>query len=202
MELSCCLRWTGGAAGQLTVIPTTPISGDTNLDVEGNLDWEQIGYPTNSSSVNRKPATPNLGTITPIGNGTVFPTTTPAKTFTMPSLVDITSPNDPVTRVDGTDNDAESGVPPVGEEEFHAFDDTTQKYLNFLDLNSGVIVTPQASNGNGTVINAMLLVYRQRFAERDPRATQSKDPTMAARPGRASPPVGCACRTAAIRPAK
>lgn len=156
------------AAGQLTVTPTTPISGDTNLNAEGNLDWEQIGYPSNSASINRKSGTPYLGIITPIGSGTVFATTTPDKTFTLPTLVDITSPNDPVTRVDGTDDDGQAGAPPAGEEEFHAFDNNTQKYLNFQDLNSGVIVTPLANNGNGTVINAMRLYTANDSPERDP----------------------------------
>jgi hypothetical protein len=65
------------------------------------------------------------------------------------AMIDITRPGDPVTVVSGINQgDGDAGPPPAGEVESHAIDDVGQKYLNFLDLNSGFTVTPSANPGN------------------------------------------------------
>jgi hypothetical protein len=166
--------WSVGA--QLTVTPTTGISGDTNLSEEGNLDWEQIGFPTDPTVINSKQGVTGrrISDFTPIGSFVPVATTTPGKTFTWTDappagMSDVTSATDPVTIVNGAnDGDAEAGVPPGGETEIHAFDDSTSKYLNFLDLNSGVIVTPAANGGKGTLINAIRFYTANDTVERDP----------------------------------
>ena len=49
-------------------------------------------------------------------------------------------PGDAVVIVNGTnDDDADAGAPPAGEPVESAIDNVTQKYLNFLDLGSGLI---------------------------------------------------------------
>ncbi|HUF63903.1 MAG TPA: LamG domain-containing protein [Verrucomicrobiales bacterium] len=60
-----------------------------------------------------------------------------------PALPDVTSPEDPILIVNGTDDgDGEAGEPPASEGVVNAINNTAQKYLNFLDLGSGFIVTP------------------------------------------------------------
>jgi len=79
---------------------------------------------------------------------------------------DVTVPGDPVVRVDGSDDgDGNAGPPPAAETEIHAIDDFGQKYLNFLDLNSGFIVTPAF----GPSVVTGLRLYTANDAEaRDP----------------------------------
>ena len=61
------------------------------------------------------------------------------------ALVDVTVPTDPVILVNGVnDGDGDSGPPPAAEQPPNAINDAASKYLNFLDLGSGIIVTPQA----------------------------------------------------------
>lgn len=166
--------WSANA--QLTVTPTTPISGDTNLSTEGNLDWEQFGFPSDPTSVVSKEGVtgPHIGDLKTIGSATAVSTTTPGKTFTWTDepdagLSDVTQPTDPVQIVNGIDDgDGSVGPPPAAETEVNAFDNTTAKYLNFQDLNSGVIVTPAANNGLGTVVSAMRLYTANDSPERDP----------------------------------
>jgi hypothetical protein len=81
---------------------------------------------------------------------------------------DITRPGDPLLRVDGiNDTDSNFGPPPAGEVESHVIDDFGQKYLNFLDLNSGFKVTPSANPGNLPVIGLNLYTAND-AEERDP----------------------------------
>jgi hypothetical protein len=78
----------------------------------------------------------------------------------------VVSPGDIIVRVDGVnDGDRYYGPPPSGEEVFHAIDGNTQKYLNFLDHNSGFIVTPSIG---ATVITGLRLYTANDFEERDP----------------------------------
>lgn len=78
---------------------------------------------------------------------------------------DVTSPSDAIGIVNGTnDGDANSGPPPAGEEVPNAIDNTTSKYLNFLDLGSGFTVTPPSS----TTIQALRVFTANDAAERDP----------------------------------
>ncbi len=56
---------------------------------------------------------------------------------------DVTSPEDAILLVNGeNDDDANAGEPPAAEGVENAINNLTQKYLNFLDLGSGFIVTP------------------------------------------------------------
>jgi MYXO-CTERM domain-containing protein len=84
------------------------------------------------------------------------------------AMIDITRPGDPLEIVNGINQgDGDAGPPPAGEVESHAIDDVGQKYLNFLDLNSGFKVTPSANPGGLPVIG--LNLYTANDAEpRDP----------------------------------
>lgn len=86
--------------------------------------------------------------------------------------VDITRPDDPLERVDGfNQQDTSDGPPPAGEVASHAIDDIGQKYLNFLDLSSGIQVTPSANPNNDPVVAIRL--YTANDAEpRDPASFQ------------------------------
>jgi hypothetical protein len=81
------------------------------------------------------------------------------------TLTDITSPGDALVRVDGSnDDDTDSGPPPAGEVVSHVIDDVGQKYLNFLDLGSGFIVSPQSP----TVVTGLRLFTANDNPARDP----------------------------------
>ena len=59
------------------------------------------------------------------------------------TLDDVTLPGDPIQIVNGVnDNDNAAGAPPANEGVANAIDNTTNKYLNFLDFGSGFIVSP------------------------------------------------------------
>ncbi len=79
---------------------------------------------------------------------------------------DVTSPTDLIELVSGTDDgDGNAGDPPAAEGVEHALDNATQKYLNFLDLNSGFKVTPSLG---ATVVSALRLYTANDSPERDP----------------------------------
>jgi hypothetical protein len=87
------------------------------------------------------------------------------------ALIDVTAPTDPMVRVDGQDDgdgivaDGSGNNPPPGETVDHALDDNTDKYLNFLDLNSGFIVTPAAGL---SVVEAVRFYTANDAEPRDP----------------------------------
>jgi hypothetical protein len=83
---------------------------------------------------------------------------------------DVTAPGDPLLLVNGTnDGDANSGAPPANEQPLRAIDDITQKYLNFLDLGSGFIVTPTlGSTVGGTILSGARFYTANDAPERDP----------------------------------
>lgn len=86
--------------------------------------------------------------------------------------VDITRPGDPIIIVNGFNlADANAGPPPAAEGVEHAIDDRGQKYLNFLDLSSGFIVTPSGNPSHLPVTG--LRLYTANDAEaRDPASYQ------------------------------
>lgn len=89
---------------------------------------------------------------------------------------DVTSPGDALVRVDGeNDDDGNAGLPPGGEVVRHVIDDVAQKHLNFLDLNSGFIVTPSAG---ATVVNALRLYTANDNPARDPASYQLSGSTV------------------------
>jgi hypothetical protein len=78
---------------------------------------------------------------------------------------DVTQPTDPVLIVNGTnDGDTSSGAPPAGEQPVNAINNTLGKYLNFLDLGSGIIVTPS----NPAPVTALRLYPANDAPDRDP----------------------------------
>lgn len=82
------------------------------------------------------------------------------------TLDDVTMPGDPITVVSGVnDSDTAFGVPPLAEGVDKAIDNTTTKYLNFLDYGSGFVVTP--SRGLSTV-RGIRLYSANDAPERDP----------------------------------
>ncbi len=86
--------------------------------------------------------------------------------------VDITRPGDPVKLVNGfNQGDGDFGPPPASEVETHAFDDVGQKYLNFLDLSSGVAVTPSANPEDLPVVGLRLYTAND-AVPRDPASYQ------------------------------
>ena len=67
----------------------------------------------------------------------------PTASAALLTLDDVTLPGDPIQIVNGTnDSDTVSGPPPANEGVANAIDNTTNKYLNFVDFNSGFIVSP------------------------------------------------------------
>ena len=83
-------------------------------------------------------------------------------------LLDITRPGDPIALVNGTnDGDGSAGAPPGAEGVENSINDTGQKYLNFLDLDSGLAVTPSANPSNLPVIGLRLYSANDAI-ERDP----------------------------------
>ena len=91
---------------------------------------------------------------------------------------DVTHPTDAIVIVNGhNDNDASQGPPPGAEGVEHAIDNVGQKYLNFLDFNSGFNVTPQIG---ATVLNSIRVYPANDAPGRDPaayRLTGSNDGT-------------------------
>jgi hypothetical protein len=84
------------------------------------------------------------------------------------TIIDITRPGDPMAIVNGQNqSDGDFGPPPGNEGVEHAIDDVGQKYLNFLDVNSGFAVTPSANPGNLPVTGIRLYTAND-VPERDP----------------------------------
>lgn len=80
--------------------------------------------------------------------------------------IDITAPTDVIEIVNGVnDGDGNAGPPPNNEGVANALDDTTQKYLNFLDLGSGFTVTPAVGP---KVVTALRFYTANDAVERDP----------------------------------
>jgi len=84
------------------------------------------------------------------------------------AFVDITRPGDPIELVSGINQgDDQAGPPPAEEGVAQAIDDVGQKYLNFLDLNSGFGVTPSANPTSEPVIGIRLYTAND-SEDRDP----------------------------------
>ncbi len=90
-----------------------------------------------------------------------------SQTVASAALIDITRPGDPIELVNGDNqNDGAAGPPPGAEGVENAINDIGQKYLNFLDLNSGLRVTPSGGSANPVI---GLRLYTANDAEpRDP----------------------------------
>lgn len=83
---------------------------------------------------------------------------------------DVTAPGDAILIVNGVnDGDGDSGPPPGSENVENAINNVGQKYLNFLDLGSGLIVTPSFNAGlGGTLVTGLRLYTANDATERDP----------------------------------
>ncbi|MGH7132703.1 MAG: hypothetical protein ACREJO_12230 [Phycisphaerales bacterium] len=97
---------------------------------------------------------------------------------------DVTSPGDAVVVISGlNDGDGFSGAPPAAEGAANAIDNTTNKYLNFLDLGSGLIVTPTFGlNTGGTIVTGLRLFTANDAPERDPASYTLEGATSPAGP--------------------
>ena len=88
------------------------------------------------------------------------------------TLDDVTTPGDPITIVNGfNDTDTAAGAPPAAEGVTNSIDNTTNKYLNFLDYGSGFVVVPTARTANGTlptIVEAIRLYAANDAPARDP----------------------------------
>ena len=82
------------------------------------------------------------------------------------TLDDVTLPGDPIQIVNGVnDGDTSSGPPPATEGVANAIDNTTNKYLNFLDFGSGFIVSPSRGPSN---VRAIRIYSANDASSRDP----------------------------------
>ena len=108
------------------------------------------------------------GTAVALGAVAVFALVLSARTASaaLLTLDDVTLPGDPIVLVNGVnDSDANSGPPPATEGVANSIDNTTNKYLNFLDYGSGFIVTP--SRGV-SVVRGIRLYSANDAPDRDP----------------------------------
>jgi hypothetical protein len=81
-----------------------------------------------------------------------------------PIATDLTSPLNTIVLVTGTDTDTSTNAPPAAEGVERSIDNAGQKYLNFLEFNSGFIVTPLGS----TTVNGLRFWTANDAVERDP----------------------------------
>ena len=94
-----------------------------------------------------------------------------------PHVIDLTQPFNAIQLVNGTnDGDTAAGAPPAAEGVERVIDNAGQKYLNFLDLDSGFIVTPLCS----TVVNALRFWPANDATERDPASYRLEGSTEGA----------------------
>ena len=110
------------------------------------------------------------GTAVVLGAVAVFALMLSARTASATpfTLDDVTLPGDPVVVVNGVnDTDGNSGPPPANEGADKAIDNTTSKYLNFLDYGSGFIVTPSRGLSN---VRGIRLYTANDAVERDPQS--------------------------------
>jgi hypothetical protein len=159
--------------GFLTITPTTPISGDTNLTNEGNLDWLHIGYPNSPTTSHQKinVVGPRITVPTAVGGGVFTTYNTTGKTFTwtdaqpVVTANDVTKPGDPLVAIPGTPGDS-----PAGEGVVNAIDNNSAtKYLSFTKLNTGFTVTPSMG---ATLIGGITVTSANDAPERDPASYQ------------------------------
>jgi len=81
---------------------------------------------------------------------------------------DITNPGDPIELVNGTnDGDGSAGAPPAKEGVENAINNIGQKYLNFLDIESGLAVTP-SGNPSKLPVTAARFFTANDAPDRDP----------------------------------
>jgi hypothetical protein len=88
------------------------------------------------------------------------------------AFIDITRPGDPVQVVSGfNQGDGDAGPPPGAEGVENAINDIGQKYLNFVDLSSGLTVTPSANPSNLPVTGVRFYTAND-AVDRDPASFQ------------------------------
>ncbi len=89
------------------------------------------------------------------------------------AMIDITRPGDPIQLINGFNQgpDGDAGPPPAAEGVENAINDTGQKYLNFLDINSGFSVTPSGA-GNNLPVTGIRFYTANDSEPRDPASFQ------------------------------
>ena len=91
-------------------------------------------------------------------------------TLVSAALMDITRPGDTIQLVSGVNQgDGDAGPPPANEGVENAINDIGQKYLNFLDINSGFAVSPSITS---EPVVGLRLYTANDAAERDPASYQ------------------------------
>jgi hypothetical protein len=93
-----------------------------------------------------------------------------------PTVQDVTQPFNAVVLVSGTDTDTSTNAPPAAEGVERVIDNAGQKYLNFLEFDSGFIVTPLGS----TVVNGLRLWTANDAVDRDPASYKLEGSTAGA----------------------
>jgi hypothetical protein len=135
--------YTGSAVNGLTKVTTNELDDPSRFELLNDISFAVRAGTTYRIVV--------AGAAAEFGSATIHFDYTPSE----PSFSDITTPADTVLTVNGSnDGDADAGPPPTNETVDHAFDNQTDKYLNFLDLNSGLVITP---NAGATVVHGLRL---------------------------------------------
>jgi hypothetical protein len=93
-----------------------------------------------------------------------------------PTVSDLTQPFNAIVLVNGTDTDTSTNAPPAAEGVERSIDNAGQKYLNFLEFNSGFIVTPLGS----TTVNGLRFWTANDAVERDPASYKIEGSTAGA----------------------
>ncbi|MFT5402956.1 MAG: hypothetical protein ACI9DF_001788 [Verrucomicrobiales bacterium] len=149
-------------AGTVTLLGTAADTDGDGLrdsfeqDNFGNLDMDAAGDPDGDGLSNLAEQSggtdPNVADVIVV-EGPVGPQ-------------DVTSPSDAIVLVDGVnDDDANDGPPPGAEGVENVINNTAQKYLHFLDLGSGFVVTPAVG---ATTVTGIRLYTANDAVERDP----------------------------------
>jgi len=148
---------------QGNAIKIATIAGDTNKVAIYGYDTGATMTTTNKASGRRVflfLQDPGLSVLTPEGNA-LFDA---AVTWAVSS--DVSQPGDAIVVANGTnDTDTSAGAPPAAEGVEHVIDNAAQKYLNFLDLGSGFVVTPSVGR---TLLNGLRFWTANDAPERDP----------------------------------
>ncbi len=153
---------TAGSDFATVIAAYTGTSLDELTEVASDDATQMLTFPA-QAGITYRIALAGFGQET--GNADLGFTFTP--TASTPSeKPDITSPGDAAFLVSGAnDSDADSGSPPANEGVSNAIDNTTDKYLNFKDFDSGLIVTPTAG---ATIVTGLRLYTANDIPERDP----------------------------------
>ncbi|MGE5610250.1 MAG: lectin-like domain-containing protein [Bacillota bacterium] len=158
--------------GNLTITQGTP-AADTNLTTGSNLDWAHWGYNQSATGYDvRYYGSNRISNYQLIGTATATAYNAAGATFTWTDgrpnsdAQEVTVPTDPIEGFSSEIPAGQTSAWPAGENPTRVIDNQTgTKFLNFNEVNCGIIVTPSAG---ATVINAIGLTSANDAPERDP----------------------------------